>query len=885
MSLSSGKILGHYEIIEKVGAGGMGEVFKAKDTRLDRMVAIKILPPTVAANPDLKQRFEREAKTISSLNHPNICTLHDVGHEENMDYLVMEYIEGETLSERIKKGPVPIEDVLQIAGQIADALDKAHGQGLIHRDLKPANVMLTSSGTKLLDFGLAKLQISDGHIEGVSAITQTTPLTGTGTILGTLHYMSPEQLEGKEADTRSDIFAFGVLLYEMVTAKRAFEGGSHASLIAGILEREPVSITSAQPLTPPALERLIKKCLNKNPESRWQSVRDLADELRWISQSGSQIGLPAAISAKRKFHFKMAWIAALVFGLVACSFAVLWFTRPIPDLPVVRFITKTKTDLSDVVWPRISPDGKNMAFLATNTDGQRMIWIQPLNSLEAYPLSGTEGAGRPFWSPDSKYLAYIMDRGQMKKIPAAGGPAQLICETSGGADGTWGNKNLIIFDGGLGDSLRVVPATGGTPVAVSQIKREEGESMHAWPNFLPDGQHFLYLAEMTDSVKLEAKYMLTIGSIDSDETISLFPVDARVEYCSLGYLVYFRDNILLARKFDPNSFEIHSEGMPLSDQIGVGEADRAEFGVSDNGTLVYQTNSGEAFDRLVWLDRNGEEIGQVGESAGYEDLDVSPDETKLAVSIWDSKQQDIWVHDLERDVTTRVTFNEASDISPQWGMDGNYIYFGNNESGIFSILKKAANGLGQREIIYKDDSLHAAPTSMSYDGKWVYASKVRNNWDLQRINLADTSQIELLVSTPYTERMGRVSPDGNFFTYYSDESESNEIYLLELKEGGNRWQISPDGGRYPEWSKDGTEIYYFTPNWDFMVVPVSLKGSVKIGKPEKLFNKRLNMSGFGRTRYSVVNNKNKFLMNVPMERSGGGEFVTVLNWHKELEVK
>ncbi|MFH2050069.1 MAG: protein kinase [bacterium] len=885
MSLSPGKILSHYEIIEKVGAGGMGEVFKAKDTRLDRMVAIKILPPTVAANPDLKQRFEREAKTISSLNHPNICTLHDVGYEEGMDYLVMEYIEGETLSERIKKGSVPIEEVLKIAGQIADALDKAHGQGLIHRDLKPANVMLTSSGTKLLDFGLAKLQIHDGHIEGVSAITQTTPLTGTGTILGTLHYMSPEQLEGKEADTRSDIFAFGVLLYEMVTGRRAFEGGSHASLIAGILEREPVSITSITPMTPPALERLIKKCLNKNPESRWQSVRDLADELRWISQSGSQIGLPAAVSARRRFRFRVAWVTGTIAGLAALFFAGLWFTRPIADLPVVRFKIKTATDLSEVEWPRISPDGKNFAFLATNADGDRMIWIQPLNSLEAYPLAGTEGAGRPFWSPDSKYLAYIMNRGQLKKIPAAGGSAQLICETSGGADGTWGTDNIIVFDGGPGDSLRMVSATGGTPTAVSRIYREEGETMHAWPNFLPDGHHFLYLAEMDDSVKIEGKYMLKVGSIDSDETTSLFPIDARVEFCKLGYLVYFRDNILLARRFDPNSLELLSEGMPLTDQIGVGEADRAEFGVSDNGTLSFQTNTADAFDRLVWFNRAGEEIGQVGDPAGYEDFDLSPDESRLAASVWDGKQEDIWVHDIERDVSTRVTFENSSDITPQWSADGNYIYYSNNEGSIFKIYKKAANSLGKAELIFGNDSLQAAATSISNDGQWLYGPIVRSDWNIQRVNLKDTSQVEMLVATPYLERDARVSPDGKYLVYYSNESGEHEIYLLELKEGGNRWQISPAGGRYPEWSKDGTTIYYFNHGWDIMAVSVSLKDKIEIGKPVKLFNKRLNLNGFGRTRYAVTNDKNKFLLNVPMERSGGGEFVVVLNWHKELEVK
>jgi len=351
MPFTPGAILGPYEIIEKAGAGGMGEVFKAKDNRLERTVAIKVLPQTVAANPELRQRFEREAKNISSLNHPNICTLYDIGHEEGLEYLVMEYLEGETLAERIKRGPIPTDEVLRIASEIADALDKAHGQGLIHRDLKPANVMLTATGAKLLDFGLAKIKVSGGQVEGVSGITQSTPLTGTGTILGTLQYMSPEQLEGKDADARSDIFAFGATLYEMATGKRAFEGQSQAGLIAGIIEREPVSVSSLNPMAPPALARLVKKCLDKNPDARWQSARDLADELRWISQSGSQIGLPAQVAARRKLKFRLGWTLSAIGALMTVFFAYLWFTRDVPEKSVMRFTISTRKDLSGVSWP------------------------------------------------------------------------------------------------------------------------------------------------------------------------------------------------------------------------------------------------------------------------------------------------------------------------------------------------------------------------------------------------------------------------------------------------------------------------------------------------------------------------------------------------------
>jgi len=882
MPLTPGQKLGPYEIIEQAGAGGMGEVFKAKDTRLDRTVAIKTLPATVAANADLKQRFEREAKTISSLNHPNICTLYDIGSEEGIDYIVMEYIEGETLSDRIKRGPIAIDEVLRLAGQIADALDKAHGQGLIHRDLKPSNVMLTSTGAKLLDFGLAKLQITDGHVEGAATITQTTPLTGTGTILGTLQYMSPEQLEGKEVDARSDIFAFGALLYEMSTGKRAFEGGSQASLIARILEREPISVSSINPMTPPAFERLVKKCLNKDPESRWQSARDLADELRWISQSSSSaIGLPAAISHRRKQRSRLAWAGFALAGLIAATFAFLWFTRPIPEDPVTRFNVTTSTNLSEVTWPRLSPDGKNIAFLANNEQGQQMIWIRPMNSLDAYPLAGTEGAGRPFWSPDSKYLGFISGRKQMKKISVSGGPAQIICDSQGGSDGSWGHANLIIYDGGGGDSIRMVPASGGTPIGVTKIDREKGETGNAWPWFLPDGKHFLYLAGRSTQ---GANYMLKVGDVESDDVVELFPVDARVEYSKQGYIVFFKDNILQARKFNPESLELAGENIPITDKIGVGEANRAEFGLSETGTLTYQTSSTEASDQLVWINRNGEKIGTIGEPASIEDIFLSPDETKLAMAISDGNQADAWIYDLNRNVSTRVTFTEKYDISPCWDISGNYFFFSTDGGdGVYNVYKKAANGMGEKELIFENDSLHTSINSVSNDGEWGYGSIGFTQWDLQRINLHDPSKSEIIVNTPYVEGGGRISPDGKYLAYHSNESGTFEVYVLQLGPGGGRWQVSAGGGRRAEWSKDGTELYYVDPDWNFYAVPVTLGKTFTIGQPKRLFNQRLVTAGWGDHRYCPTSSKDKFIMNIPMERTGGGEFVVVLNWYKDVE--
>ncbi|MEE8576484.1 MAG: protein kinase, partial [candidate division Zixibacteria bacterium] len=424
MALEAGQKLGPYEIIAQAGAGGMGEVYKANDTRLDRIVAIKVLSTSIAQSVDFKARFEREAKAISSLNHSNICTLYDVGHQDGLDFLVMEFLEGETLSERLARGPVPYPEMLQIAIQIAIALDSAHRQGLIHRDLKPGNVMLTKDGAKLMDFGLAKLAIDEKSPQGMTAITQSTPLTGVGTIIGTMQYMAPEQLDGAEADARSDIFAFGALLYEMTTGKRAFEGNSNATLIAAIIEREPISVSVLIPSTPPIFERLVNKCLAKDPQKRWQSAADLSDELRWISQAGSQVGLPAHLSKRRKIKFTLARIVGAIFITTSLILSYLLFFQPTPEMYTNRFIlspSNNVTEIRSVNWSRISPDGRLIAFRATDTLGVTLLWIRPLNSLEPYPLRGTEGITRQFWSPDSKYIAFFKDN-QLYKTPITGGP-------------------------------------------------------------------------------------------------------------------------------------------------------------------------------------------------------------------------------------------------------------------------------------------------------------------------------------------------------------------------------------------------------------------------------------------------------------------------------
>src|SRR5262252_4588936 len=499
MTLAAGTKLGPYEIVSPIGAGGMGEVYKAKDTRLERDVAVKVLPEHLATSEEIRQRFEREAKTISQFSHPHICALYDVGREGDVEYLVMEYLEGESLADRLGKGALPTEQILRYGIEIADALDKAHRQGIVHRDLKPGNIMLTKSGVKLLDFGLAKPLAAAGAqtISGASVMATeaqvSQPLTERGTILGTFQYMAPEQLEGGEADARSDIFAFGAVLYEMATGRKAFTGKSQASLISSIMREEPAPISSIAPMVPPALNRVVRTCLAKDPEDRFQTAHDVKLQLEWVQEGGSEAGLPAPVVARRKNREKLAWAVAAV-AIAAAALATYGWIRRAPTPPrIVRFDIGTPEDVIAVDAPRVSPDGRFVAFNATDASGKTRIWLRPLNVLTAQPLNGTEGTTRPFWSPDSRFLAFMAD-GKLKKIDVTGGPPTKICDAPTAVDGSWSPGGVILLDGTGIDPILRVPAAGGAPVVWVKAELSRKETQVGWPEFLPDGRHFLYMA-------------------------------------------------------------------------------------------------------------------------------------------------------------------------------------------------------------------------------------------------------------------------------------------------------------------------------------------------------------------------------------------------------
>lgn len=894
MTLEKGQRLGPYEVEKPLGAGGMGEVYRAKDTRLDRIVAIKVLPERTAMNADLRARFEREAKAISSLNHPNICTLHDVGHHEGIDFLVMEYLEGEVLSERLKRSAMDVDEGLGIAVQIADALATAHGQGLIHRDLKPDNIFLAKDGAKLLDFGLAKIQISEGVIEGITGVTQTSPLTGKGAIIGTLYYMSPEQLEGKEADARSDIFAFGATLFEMITGKRAFEGQSQASLIAAVIERAPPPISEVKPMAPPGLVRLVKKCLEKDPDRRWQSARDLADELRWIAQSGSQGGVPAPVTSRRKLRFRLAWTVAAVALASTVLFASLYLTVEKPTRSSTRFSIMPEQHLTRSEWPRISPDGQLLAFLATDSLNTPSIWIRPLNSLDAYRLAGTEDAGRPFWSPDSRYLAFFVEQKQLKKIPVAGGPAQLICEYDG-VDGSWGSDGTILFDFMLDDPIMRVPAAGGSPIPATVLDEDGGEEYHAWPWLLPDGKHFLYLTNV-DTTRQGAAYsgdqgyyLLKAGSLDGSSDKELLRVYSRVEYCSPGYLIHCRDGVLFAQRLDIDKMAIAREPIPIAENVEMGSA-AYEFSVSNEGTLVYMSESDTGNSQIIAVDRDGNILDTIGQTGRYNDLALSPEGRRLAfdrTAPRENQRDVLWIYHLDRGLSTRLTFAEVDDWRPVWSPDGERIAFASSRrTGNVGIYERSASGTGDSRLICDWQGSVSIPMDWSRDGRFLSILRFQNSWDIYFVDMVDSTDPQPVLTTPHNEQCGTFSPDGRYLAYQSDESGRPEVYVRELGAAGGKWQISANGGFTPRWRADGKELYFWDANNYLVAVPVQANGRVfETGRPQRLFQRVVNATSAARGRryYDVTAAGDLFYINVPIDVAEQSQFIVVLNWDAELE--
>jgi Tol biopolymer transport system component len=780
MAVAPGTRLGPYEITSPLGAGGMGEVYRGRDTRLDRKVAIKILPSEFASDAQFRARLEREAKTISSLNHPNICTLYDIGHENGSDYLVMELLEGETLAERLTYGPLSTEEVLRYGIEIAEALDKAHRQGIIHRDLKPGNVMLTKNGANLLDFGLAK---SAPPVDIAGATVQK-QLTAEGMIVGTFQYMAPEQLEGVEADARTDIFALGALLYEMATGKRAFEGKTKTSLIAAIVSGRPTPVSQIQPLAPPALEHIIERCLEKDPADRWQSAHDVAEELKWIRAKGSQAGVAAPITARRRTRERLSWLlnAALVLAAAALTWGIIELRREPPRVVQSSILPPPKTQfaLEQGGAPALSPDGKRIAYAAQPlTGGPRLLYVRTLSSAAAQPLADTDDGSYPFWSPDSRMIGFFAG-GKLKKIDASGGPAQTLCDATVGRGGSWSPAGVIVFAPATAGPIYKVSEDGGVPTAVTQIDDKTGEATHRWPSFLPDGHRFIYLAQRA-AIALDITGTLFVGSIDGGFHKPLVTVNSNAIYSPSGHLVYWRDRSLIAQKFDPKTLTLEHNLIPIAEQVGRSLRAHAFFSLSNDGTLLYETGSGVGNSQFVWIDGSGKQLQvAVGKPADYRGSALSHDERRLATPIVDpaSGRWDLWIQDLQRGTSTRLTFDPGDEWSPTWSPDDSTIVCSSDGKSIGDLMVKRSSGTGADEVLYANRSFKVA-TDWSRDGKTILfmEQNAKTDFDLMLYSLED-HKARVFLQTPYSEVNGRFSPDNRWIVYTSNESGKNQVYVL-----------------------------------------------------------------------------------------------------------
>jgi Tol biopolymer transport system component len=784
---------------------------------------------------------------------------------------------------------LPLDQVLRYAIEIADALDKARRKGITHRDLKPGNIMLTKSGTKLLDFGLAKLkqEVAPANVQLSQLPTAGEPLTAQGSIVGTLQYMAPEQLEGKEVDARTDIFAFGTVVYEMATGKKAFEGKSQASLIAKILEIDPPPISSLQPMTPPALDRVVKKCLAKEPDDRWQTAKDLTDALKWIAEGGSQAGVPAPVINGRKGplrDIRVAWSVAAVFLIVLTVGGFAYFRRAPQDVLTARFLfLPPETFLgansnSGVSAPlAVSPDGRRIAFIAVSAEGKFLLWVRSLDTLTAQPLPGTEGAVSPFWSPDSQFIAFFTG-GKLKKIGVSGGPPITICDAPGpSSGGTWSRDGMIVFSPTNTSALQKVSASGGVPTAATVLRA--GEGSHWRPFFLPDGRHFLYRA-ITGSAELP----IFIGSLDSTEGNFLLNSGSNNVLYSQGHLLFLRDTTLMAQPFDSERLVLTGEAVPVAEQVQTqGTPPYGIFSASENGVLAYQGGSSSPGNQLVWFDRTGKKIGVLGDAAFYSDLEIAPDGKRASVSAPDQagKGRDIWLYDLVRGLRTRFTFDSIDELESIWSPDGSRVVFNSRRNGHLDLYQKASNGAGSDEVLFKD-GLEKYPSSWSPDSRFILYYTLGGQSDLTVLPLSGDRKPVPFLKTRFNERGGQFSPDGRWVVYYSDESGKNEIYVAPFPGPGGKWQISTAGGVYPRWRRDGTEIFFLAPDNKLMAAAVNGRGpSFEVGAVEPLFETHA-LNGF-RFPYGVSADGQRFLINTFSEQDASAPITIILNWAAGLK--
>jgi len=926
MPLSAGTRLGPYEVVGLVGAGGMGEVYKARDTRLDRTVAIKVLPTDVSLDPDRRARFEREAKTIAGLTHPHICTLHDVGAHADSMFLVMEHLDGDTLARRLERGPLSIERALTIGTEVADALTAAHRVGIIHRDLKPGNIMLTKSGVKLLDFGLAKLATDDEQAVArlVSAPTRTSPLTGEGVVLGTLQYMAPEQLDGHDADARSDIFAFGLVLYEMVTGQTAFTGKTQASLISSIFKDEPRPIAELRPLTPPLLDHIIGRCLAKDPDERWQTASDIARELRWADKNASAGGTSAGARPAHRNRLLLAGagvLAGLVIGIAATLLVSGAGGRRAVDpprgvvralvgiapaehlqaLPADRTTTEGRPSRTAMAW---SPDARSFVFSAVQ-DGRQQLYRRVLDQLAAVSIPGTDGGSAPFFSPDGRWIGF-WSGGALKKTSMDGsGAATTICNTPEVFGASWGPDDTIVFARPT-EGLFRVPGAGGTPESLARPDRKKGELKYLLPQFLPDGAAILFTVTHSPLPTWDDTEVVAQSLATGERTV-VVPGGADGRYLRSGHLLYVRRGTLMAVPFDLQRLKAAGgEVAVIADVMQAGnmptepsDSGAGQFSVSESGSLLYLP--GGVFPdperSLVWVNRSGAVEPLPLPSRAYASPRLSSDGGRVV--FWTQGDRNIWIHELGRGTTTKLT-SDGRNARPVWTPDGTRVTFATALGGHENLFWKPADGSGPAERLTTSDHLHVA-ASWSPDGRTLafVESRPETGYDIWMLPRDGDLQPRAFIKTRFVEAYPQFSPDGHHLAYASDESGRFEVYVQPYPGPGPRQMVSTDGGIGPTWSRDGRELFYTTqgvvgrsPQFAggqatltrMMVVPVTLRPTFTFGTPQLLFQGSYGATSLIRS-YDMTADGQRFLMVLPTQRPpvDAAEMILVENWIEELK--
>lgn len=872
--------LGPYEILSPLGSGGMAEVYRARDTRLNRTVAIKVLRSHLPENDELRQRFFREARAISSLNHPNVCALYDVGHSDGIDFLVMEYLEGESLAERLTKGRLPLHQVLRYGIEISDALDRAHRQGIIHRDLKPGNIILTRSGVKLLDFGLAKMT------PATADSSESNPVTREGVVFGTPLYMAPEQLESAEIDARADIFSLGIVLYEMAAGERPF-AREKRGVAAEVLLTDPGSIARIPVLSLPALDQIVRMCLARDPEDRWQTARDVTLQLKAIAEGITLTSTAVTPTAAAGRHIPTGRLLAAAFLVALASVAGGYLIHKPRDMPVLKLSIlppeKAALDLSGTI--AVSPSGKIAAIAGKVEDGSDSIWIRPVDSLDAVPLSGTREGKQPFWSPNGNSLGFFA-AGKLQRIGIAGGPPRQLAEASEPFGGSWNQNGVILFSPTAASGIYRVSSEGGTASPVTTLDAERQETSHRWPYFLPDGRHFLY----TVHSRQRENNGIFVGSIDTVGPGRLIlSENSRVEYALPGYLLFVRGQNLMAQPFDARTCATTGEAFPVAANVGYNAfTGNALFSASENKTLLY-AGVDSANTQLFWVDRHGKRLGAIGPAADYHEPSFSPEQSKVVVTRVDQEaaNNDLWIVDLASGSFSRFTFNPSNEFTSLWSPDGSRIVFSSNRGSSFGLYQKLSNGTGQdSSLLNAKDRI--SPDDFSPDGRYLLYEDVnpKTQTDLWFLPLFGTRRTIPFLQSNFNETHAQFSPDGKWIAYTSDETGRAEVYMQNSPLTGNgsaragKWQISTDGGDQVWWRRDNKELYYLSPGRKVMSVEIQTEPNVRIGAPVPLFDAHVayNPLTGDRNQYLVTADGQRFLLVASLGEDKARSITSVFNW-------